>query len=86
MKINFDHNADNLYDSIGMNKNSALHNTVYEWMDGKSISRVIEIIITHQTLNDSEKVFCLIVLGQIMSAHAMMDIMSDDMRNIIKNL
>lgn len=69
-----DHDADNFPLALGISNDKTLTETVYDWVTGQeNHSRVVEMILNHETLNDSEKVFCLVILGQISIFNHMME-------------
>lgn len=62
-----DHNSNNMSGALGVSNHETLCGAVYDWfVKHNSASRVIEIILTHETLNDSEKIYCIIQMGKIL--------------------
>ena len=72
MIAKFDHNAEDVPSSIGVVHSETLIETVYDWIqEYETPSKVFEIILNHETLNDNEKLFCVMSVGQIMSLAGM---------------
>ena len=69
----FDHNAEDLPNALGVLHTDTLAEAVYDWMhEHNDHSRVFEIILKHETLNDNEKLFCIMIMGQILSLTGIM--------------
>lgn len=66
----FDHNSTDFHGALGVSNKETLTNTVRDWFMGEDKnSKTVEAILSHGTLNDNEKIFCLIELGKIMILH-----------------
>jgi len=64
----FNHNGVDFSSSIGISDDAILMETIYDWLhEGECHSRIIERILTHKTLTDNEKIFSLIVAGQVLA-------------------
>ena len=74
----FDHNARDLPNSIGVAHSETLIETVYDWMQQYDThSKVFEIILNHETLNGNEKLFCIMLIGQVLSIHGIMQMVEE---------
>lgn len=62
----FDHNAGKFQDALGISNHELLQETVLKWMkETGQHSRAVQIILDHATLNDNEKIYCLVELGKM---------------------
>lgn len=64
----FNHNSDTLNEAIGVSNSTAntLRDTLQDWnKELDSYSRVVQRILSHESLLDAEKIFCLVEYGKI---------------------
>ena len=68
-----DFQADEVMASLGFDNYEAVAHTVRDWHDknNESAPETMRMILTHETLNDKEKVAGIFLLGSIISARVL---------------
>jgi hypothetical protein len=80
-----DHNSETLSEALNVTDNSAntLRNSLQDWNSKNTDhSRVIQIILSHETLTDNEKIFCLVEFGKLLVVQNQFDQMLNSLSSM----
>jgi hypothetical protein len=80
-----DHNSETLSEALSVSDGNAntLRSSLQNWSSNNNDhSRVIQIILSHESLTDNEKIFCLVEFGKLLIIQNQFDQMVDGLSSM----
>ena len=86
--IEIDHKAGSFAECFGISEQTAitLRKSIKKWNEEERIrSKTVDLILSHETLNENERIYCLISLGELYGIETISDkLMIDSLSSIFE--